>query len=171
MCAPRAMTAMIAPTMMTPAPAAALTPAIIWPSASGSSGGTSAWNFVRDQVDRRSRRPLRNASRAESVPKVRSTVANVRTTSSCAPDGKGQGAQSTPAARFTIRSQGLARQASHHATGQHRCRQGFFPSTAPVTLSGRKPKKPPPVTKVWPVGSLAGSKWSATACPWAPWRT
>lgn len=30
---------------------------------------------------------------------------------------------------------------------------GFFPPTSPATFSGRKPKKPPPVTKVWPVGS------------------
>ena len=35
--------------------------------------------------------------------------------------------------------------------------RGFRPVTEPEVASGRNPKNPPPVTKVWPVGSLTGS--------------
>ena len=34
---------------------------------------------------------------------------------------------------------------------------GFLPPTEPCIESGVNPKNPPPVTKVWPVGSLSGS--------------
>lgn len=47
---------------------------------------------------------------------------------------------------------------------------GFLPCSDPLVEIGRRPKNPPPVTKVCPVGSFFGSKWALTAAPWAPVR-